>query len=108
MKFNPIKNELYTDSGELLKKLHCPYRMAWEDMERTNAQNKKCSQCQQIIIDTAYLTDEEVKQRLRAQPTTCLKIDYRQTNLSHSPQKTMTKEHERREIMNSIKKLFKK
>ncbi|MFN5848104.1 MAG: hypothetical protein ACK43K_06410 [Chitinophagales bacterium] len=41
MKFNPIKNELYTDSGELLKKLHCPYRMAWEDMERTNAQNKK-------------------------------------------------------------------
>jgi len=81
MKFNPIKNELYTDSGELLKKLHCPYRMAWEDMERTNAQNKKCGQCQQIIIDTAYLTDEEVKQKLSEQPATCLKIDYKQANL---------------------------
>lgn len=32
VKFNPITKKIYTDNGDLIKKLYCPYIMQWGDL----------------------------------------------------------------------------
>ncbi len=81
MKFNPLNMELYTDEGTLIKKMHCPYRMQWEDLEETDASVRKCTRCSHSIVDTAHLTDQALLEMIQNNPDTCLKIDLLQPNL---------------------------
>jgi hypothetical protein len=36
MKYNLITNQLYTDNGTFLKKLHCPLAKQGEELQTTN------------------------------------------------------------------------
>ena len=85
MKFNPLTKEVYTDQGEFIKKMDCPFEIDWDKLTiGASPQSRNCAQCKQPIIDTAYLSDEELLNKLQQDPHTCIKIDLNQANLKLS------------------------
>lgn len=82
MKFNPITNELFTDKGQYVKRLYCPYKVEWADMEKTSLSARKCSICKHDIIDTAFLTDEDLLKTVETNKNTCFKLNFYQHNLT--------------------------
>ena len=83
MRFNPIKKELYNDNGQLIKKLHCPYSMHWDELNLVEgaANGRNCSICESTILDTADYTEAELVKLVKENPTTCLKVDLNQSNI---------------------------
>jgi hypothetical protein len=82
MKYNPITQELYTDAGVFLKKLHCPLAKRWEQLDPTSGvYAKTCSTCNKPVYDTSLLADSELQAMLQNAPETCLKVDFNQQNL---------------------------
>lgn len=83
MLFNPQTKELFTDAGELIKRLHCPLKMQWEELHIINEENKYriCSACNIKIIDTRFFSDDEMVELLKNQPAACLKISSEQENV---------------------------
>lgn len=81
MKFDPIRKEVFTDTGEFIKQMNCPYKMSWNKLEATNSSHRKCSKCDHLIVDTKHLSDDELLNEVRANANTCLKIDLHQHNI---------------------------
>jgi hypothetical protein len=81
MKFNPLTKEVYTDQGEFVKTLNCPYKVVWDNLKPTNSSSRKCTNCDHLVLDTEALTDDELLKIVRQNPATCLKIDLHQHNL---------------------------
>jgi len=79
MKFNPIRRILYTDKGEIIGKLDCPYKVSFtESPEPVN--DNICSICNKEIVDTNGYDDEALLQ-LSKSINLCLKVDSAQPNL---------------------------
>jgi hypothetical protein len=81
MKFNPLTKEIYTDKGEFVKTMNCPYKMSWDNLETTIINMRKCANCDHLIVDTEVLTDDELLKMVRQNPDICLKIDLNQQNI---------------------------
>jgi hypothetical protein len=82
MIFNPITQTLFTNDGQFVKKLHCPYGVRWDGLvEAHGSPHRSCSVCQHPILDTATMADSELLSKLRSAPDTCLKVDLDQPNL---------------------------
>ena len=81
MKFDPITKNIYSDKDEFIKRMNCPYKMSWDNLENVNATMRKCANCDHLIVDTEVLTDQELMKMVRQNPDTCLKIDLNQHNL---------------------------
>lgn len=81
MKFDPITKDVYTDKGEFVKRMNCPYRMTWDNLVAANVTMRKCANCDHLIIDTEFFTDDELLKMVRQNPDTCLKIDLNQDNI---------------------------
>ena len=83
MKFNPITKKLFSDDGQLIKKVNCPYKMQWDDLSPIDNEIniKRCSICDHNIIDTANLNDVQLLNLVRENPKTCFKINFNQQNL---------------------------
>ncbi len=82
MIFNLKTNSLYTDNGELIKKLGCPFKIEWDDLKAVGKRKRRCEKCTHLILDSGQFSDEELLSILRDNPTTCLMVDFNQTNLS--------------------------
>jgi len=81
MKFDPLTKNIYTDNDEFVKTMNCPYKMSWDNLEATNSTMRKCSICDHLIIDTVYISDDELLNLVAENPDTCLKIDLNQHNI---------------------------
>ena len=81
MRFDPITKQVYTNNGEFIKKMNCPYKINWDDLEATTSTSRKCSNCDHLIIDTEYMSDDELLHLVTQNPDTCLKLDLNQHNL---------------------------
>ena len=81
MKFDPLTKDIYTDKDEFLKRLNCPFKMRWENLEATNSTFRKCANCDHLIVDTEVLSDDDLVKIVRQNPNTCLKIDLNQHNI---------------------------
>ena len=81
MKFNPLTKAIYTDNGEFVKTMNCPYKVRWDNLGATTSSTRKCTNCDHSILDTAVLTDEDLLHIVRQNPGTCLKIDLNQHNI---------------------------
>ena len=81
MQFDPIHKELFTDSGEFIKRMHCPYKVSWDRLEATGSFSRLCAHCDKVVLDTQTLGDQEVLALVRENPETCLKIDLNQANI---------------------------
>ena len=75
MKYNPITKTLFTDDNQLLKKMHCPYKMDWNNLESTSQTTRSCTTCQKPIYDAMQLSDNELLDIFKQNPDTCVKID---------------------------------
>jgi hypothetical protein len=81
MKFNPIKRILYTDKGEIIRKLDCPYKVTFSDgIEHVPHGHDICDICNGEIIDTTGYEDEALLQ-LGKNINLCFKVDAAQPNL---------------------------
>lgn len=81
MKFDPISESVFTDKDEFIKKLSCPYKINWENLEKAGPTQRKCSVCDHNIIDTELFTDNEILKMVNENPATCLKINLNQVNI---------------------------
>lgn len=83
MKFNPITQQLFTDSGILVKVLHCPLFKRWDDLtDIALSQNKLCDSCNHNVLETSLLKEDELLNLLQVNPNTCLKVYLNQTNIT--------------------------
>lgn len=82
MKFNPLTNKVYTDRYQFIKKLHCPYKMQWNDMEGNKSSHRHCSMCENTVINTDQIEDQKLLSIVRKNPKCCLKIDLNQDNIT--------------------------
>ncbi len=83
MKFNPISNELFSNDGHLIKKLHCPFKVEWETLIGNSENgNRRCGICEREIIDTNHLNDGEILSIILDNPNTCLKLNFNQDNIA--------------------------
>jgi hypothetical protein len=81
MIFDPITRTIYTDNGELIKKMNCPYKVHWDNLEINNSKVRMCNKCDREIINTEYISDDELLDMIKNNPDTCLKIDLNQNNI---------------------------
>ena len=78
MIYNPITKSLYTDSKQLIKNMHCPYRYLSGSIID---ENDFCKICEHTLVDSAKYSDEGLLQLLREEPNTCLKVNFNQDNI---------------------------
>jgi hypothetical protein len=81
MKFDPITKNIYTDNDDFIKKLNCPYKISWDNLENVNTTMRKCANCDHLIVDTETLLDSDLLKMVGENPEVCLKIDLNQHNL---------------------------
>jgi hypothetical protein len=82
MKYNPLTNELFTDYGTMLKKLHCPLSQQWESMTKAIPTYKVCSTCSKAVYDTALLNEDTIQELISNDAHACLKVDLNQQNIT--------------------------
>lgn len=82
MKYNPLTRRLFTNNGRLLKQLHCPFRVDWDDLAPLGDPTvRACDVCRHQITDTAMMDDQAVLALMTTHPDACLKVDFEQDNL---------------------------
>ncbi len=81
MKFNPIKKAIYTDNDKLIKKLDCPYKKQWDGLSEYNEKSRKCLTCNNLVVDTKYLSEEKLVNMVKENPDICIKVDLLQDNI---------------------------
>ncbi len=82
MKYDPLHQELFTDDGRFIKKLHCPKSLAWDELEEGKAFERFCATCEVKVLDTRNETDESMLELMKNQPGACIKLDLEQANLT--------------------------
>ena len=83
MKFDPRTKELFTDAGQFLKRLHCPLRVKWSNLESMpSSSHRVCSECERQVLNTAEMSDAQILSAIQSDPDTCVAISARQENVS--------------------------
>ena len=85
MKIDPSDASLYTDSGEYLKALHCPFHRQWKQMKPAIAGGRTCDTCSRKVHDTSILSDAQLVELLKHDPEACLMVSPLQKNCSVVP-----------------------
>jgi len=76
MKCKVDTKEVFTDKGVFIKKMQCPIVVDWDKMmPGKNEMERICSQCNKSVLNTDFLSDEEVLFLLSKKPETCIKIN---------------------------------
>lgn len=85
MNFNIRTKEIFTNKGILIKKLDCKLKITQKDL--TESKNKaiigNCSYCEKGIYKTEKLSDEELINMVKVNPSICLLVNLEQENISH-------------------------
>lgn len=85
MKIDPTDSSLYTDSGQFLKTLACPYGKSWDAMNATSQGRRICDTCSRVVHDTSSLSDNDLLSLLEHDPGACLMVSPRQSNCTLIP-----------------------
>lgn len=67
--------KIYTGSGDLLKEISCPRRMAKRDLDEGLGDNYHCAHCDENVLNTDQMTESELVTILKEKPDTCLFIN---------------------------------
>jgi hypothetical protein len=83
MLFQIRSKTLYTDGGELIKKLECPMNMRSAGLaSNSESQHFYCEHCSKTVHDTGLLTESETVQLVSDDPEACLAIRANQHNVT--------------------------
>ena len=69
-----IDKNIYTEQGKFLKKIECPKRVTLRDLKQKKDNKLYCKNCERNIIDTNYISEENLISLLIKDKETCLKI----------------------------------
>jgi hypothetical protein len=77
MKFNPIKRILYTDKGDIIKKLDCPYKVHFSEpvTDAAPVDEHTCHICNGQIIDVKNYQESDLVKLSSNGSNVCFKID---------------------------------
>ena len=79
MKYKVDTSELYTDNGLFVKKMQCQISVDWDIMmPGKNEMERICSHCNKSVLNTEFISDDEVLFLLTKRPETCIKINAKQ------------------------------
>ncbi len=81
MKFNPVTKRLLTNDGDLIKILHCPLGVDWQNLNKVSSYQRYCEFCDKNIIDIRHLDDKAVMTLVAQDPSVCLKLDINDPNI---------------------------
>jgi len=82
MIFKLTTKELYSDKGVFIKKLHCPYRIKWQDLnDLKHTNHKTCDSCNKTIYNTVEMNDQQIVELVAGDSKACLKISLNQNNI---------------------------
>ena len=81
MKINPSTKEIFTDSGEFVKRLHCPIHVKWKKIKKTEVDTIICFERNKTIHDTASLNDTDLVRLINNDPQACLRVNLNQENI---------------------------
>lgn len=86
MQFDPRTNELFTDDGTFVRRLHCPRQAEWDELQVVpRAGERHCVDCRRPVFDTATMTDAELIALMEWQPAACLAVSPKQQNCTVRP-----------------------
>ena len=69
MKYNPITKKLFTNGGEFIKKLDCPFNTQWKSLKKG-----VCETCKTQVIDANNLSEIELLKLIEQNHKTCIKV----------------------------------
>lgn len=84
LEFDPIHSTLRDINGRVLKKLGCPKLKSWDSLavsSDTGMMKRHCDSCEKSVIDTAFLTYEEVVDAVKQDPDVCFRVRLEQDNI---------------------------
>ncbi len=84
MRFNPETRILRTNTGDLIKEMHCPLQKRWEEMTPIGSDDRArhCGGCEKSVHSTEGLTDAEVLRLMRKDREACLMVRLDSPNLT--------------------------
>jgi hypothetical protein len=68
-------NKIIDAKGTVLKTVFCPKQMTDADLKSPNAPKSQCTHCDRDVINTDYMTEPQIIEKLKEDPATCLKIN---------------------------------
>lgn len=66
---------IYTEDGRLLKTLDCPMDITAKELQPIDRFTYSCTSCDKAVVNTDYMAEDEIVNRLSDEPDTCLKIN---------------------------------
>ena len=68
------QNRIYTEDGTWLKTINCPSNVSDQDLHQISETKLSCEKCAKEVVQTDFLTEDEIIDLLTTNPDTCLKI----------------------------------
>lgn len=81
MKFNPVTKALLTHDGKLIKTLSCHLNVQLKQLQVEPDGHKRCEKCEHRVLDTALLSEDQIKSQVAVDPSTCLIVRRGQENV---------------------------
>ena len=82
MIYNLNSSELFTNDGDFIKKIHCPYKNKDYHINPVNKEEYSCNKCSNSILITKGKTDKEIKNWVNKKGShACLAIAWDDPNL---------------------------
>lgn len=66
---------IYTSDGIALKEIYCPRKVVENDLSEGSDGEFQCHQCAKIVVNTDYMTEDELVWLLRKEPEKCLFVN---------------------------------
>lgn len=81
MKFNPDTKALSTHDGKLIKILSCHLNMQLKQLHVEPDGHRRCDMCEHKVLDTALLSEGQIREQVEMNPRTCLIVRRGQENV---------------------------
>lgn len=66
---------IYSSNGLALKEIHCPRKVSKAALSKEEETGFQCIHCSERVVDTDYMTEDELVALLEKEPETCLFIN---------------------------------
>jgi len=82
MLFKFTTKELFSNKGDFIKKLHCPFHIKWQELnDFKGVTNKACNICKKTIYNSINMSDQQIIDLVARDSEACLKISLNQNNI---------------------------
>jgi hypothetical protein len=68
-------NNIYAENGQWLKEIACPKPVSYRDMTQISAQVSMCRECERIVHNTDFMSEDDIINLIKDNPQACLKIN---------------------------------